>query len=115
LQPGLADGSDDKDNDGNDNYSEYVAGTRASDGSSFLVITNDSKTDNPAETRIEWQGVAGRLYSIYKSSTINPADWQPTPFIDIPGVDGPMSRLLTGTSADRGFFRISVKMEPAQP
>jgi subtilisin family serine protease len=112
LELNHPDAAEDKDKDGNDNYSEYVAGTRASDGSSFLVIANVSKTGSSGDFKIEWQGVAGRLYSIYTSSTIDPADWQPTPFIDIPGVDGPMSQLLTGLSEDKGFFRISVKMEP---
>jgi hypothetical protein len=60
---------DDFDGDGAPNYTEYIAGTSAMDKESrFALVT--SPVTNGVPTTIRWHSIAGKTYTIYKSTDL---------------------------------------------
>lgn len=58
---------------------------------------------------VSWTGVSGYLYTVYRSESLNPANWQPIPgFIALPGTGGPLSCSLDSAAAQHGFLRIEM-------
>jgi len=57
-----------------------------------------------------WNGVAGRLYTVETSPTLQPPAWQPLPeCIDMPGTGAPLV-VDPPVDAPTAFFRIKVRV-----
>lgn len=99
----------DADRDGQDNYSEYVAGLDPTDPSSFLKIeSTEVDPESNGLMTITWLSQTDRTYHIHFSETI-------------PGLSGPstytvegngttLSRSVSKSGRDKLFCRISVEM-----
>jgi hypothetical protein len=69
-----ADGPDgDPDNDGMTNYEHWISGTRANDKDSYFAV--ESVVPDGDGFTIQWDGVAERWYSVYRSSQLASNDW----------------------------------------
>ncbi len=63
----------DADGDTMSNYEEWIAGTKANDRTSALFVKN--VTLDGAGITIQWNGIADRRYSLYRSSTLLSNAW----------------------------------------
>ena len=61
--------SGDRDGDGQDNYSEYVAGTQATNAGS-LFATAGASTSAGTKYVVSWPASAGRTYTVYKGTNL---------------------------------------------
>ena len=100
TQPGVPDANADPDNDGRSNIEEYLAGTHPNNPSSRLLITID------ANSRIRFNSIVGRLYSLQYSSNLPPA-WSDV----LPATNGTgLPILVTRTNqTGGGFYRLRVE------
>lgn len=93
------------------NWQEEVAGSDAANPASVFKITGAS-ADRPAEGyrfRLEWTGIAGRLYTVYFADRLgNP--WTPDgSFSNIPSAGGMMIYTNNAPLSNR-FFRVRASM-----
>lgn len=61
--------SGDRDGDGQDNYTEYVAGTQATNAGS-LFATAGASTSAGTKYVVSWPASAGRTYTVYKGTNL---------------------------------------------
>jgi hypothetical protein len=72
----LSQASADADGDGMNNYQEYVAGTDPTDRNSVLVSsTTRTGATSPQDCVIHWPSVAGKQYTIQRSSSLFTGPW----------------------------------------
>lgn len=69
----------DADGDGQDNYSEYLAGTNPTQGNSVMRILTMTRAANGTNVTLNWASVSGKKYQIESSSTAGnaPDPWSP--------------------------------------
>jgi hypothetical protein len=112
-------GTGDWDHDGLSNAGEELAGTDARSAASVLAVrTGPGGQPSPTGTVIilEWPGASNRLYAVEWSDEIGFAVpvWQPLPdCTNLPGIEGTMVCTDRQVTAERRFYRISVR--PAGP
>jgi hypothetical protein len=104
----VLDADGDIDADGMTSADEEIAGTDATDPTDRLAV---SLARTPQDTLVlVWNGVAGRLYTVETSPTLQPPAWQPLPeCIDMPGTGAPLTIDLP-VDAPTAFFRIKVRV-----
>ena len=92
----------DPDRDGVSNLAEYQAGTNPVQTTSHLELTL-----TPAATgmRLNWHGVAGKVYRVESRGALGSGSW--TPVTDITGVGGPAHYTPEGGNSS-AFFRVRV-------
>ena len=95
----------DLDNDGVNNYGEWVAGTAPDDGADLFEV-DEAEAAGPGTYRLHWDSVAGRIYSVLRA----------------PNADGPFSEIAqtnatppvntyddaTATGSGSYFYRLKV-------
>lgn len=96
----------DPDTDGMSNYEEWIAGTRANDSNSFFFVKQPAASGTGMV--INWDGVAGRRYTLFRSTNLHEQDW-----IAIHGpvdavADGPLNHLDPFDAGAR-FYRLDVE------
>ena len=96
----------DPDTDGMSNYEEWIAGTRANDSNSFFFVKQPAASGTGMV--INWDGVAGRRYTLFRSTNLHEQDW-----IAIHGpvdavADGPLNHLDPFDTGAR-FYRLDVE------
>lgn len=99
----------DPDRDGQNNLFEYAAGTLPTDRQSLLRFRIETVSGQPNHRRLIFSPyVAGRTYSIVKSTSLAPGSWLPVTGVT-QSVNG-NERILTETSATapNSFYRGSV-------
>jgi hypothetical protein len=89
----------DNDNDGMNNYSEYIAGTDPTDASSLFGVADATVVQDPRGFAVQWDGVNGRTYQVYVTTNLV-GSWT--------AYGGP----LTGSN---GTMRVTVPMTNAVP
>ncbi|MBN2301900.1 MAG: hypothetical protein JXN60_05230, partial [Lentisphaerae bacterium] len=62
--------TDDTDHDGHNNLQEYIAGTDPTKESSVFVIRGVTSTPNKTNFIIKWASVAGKLYTVERSTNL---------------------------------------------
>ena len=69
----------DADGDGQDNYSEYLAGTNPTQGNSVMRILTMTRAADGTNVTLNWASVSGKKYQIESSSTAGnaPDPWSP--------------------------------------
>ena len=99
-----ANGLADDDRDGQDNGSEYVAGTDAQDGSSVFRVS-EIQPEAEGGFRIQWESVAGKTYRIVWATEVD-GEYAPIGS-DVLAVDDSTEvvDLFEGSSA---FYRVTV-------
>ncbi len=104
----VLDADGDIDADGMTSADEEIAGTDATDPTDRLAV---SFSRTPQGTLVlVWNGVAGRLYTVETSPTLQPPAWQPLPgCIDMPGTGAPLV-VDPPVDAPSAFFRIKVRV-----
>jgi len=103
--------SQDTDNDGSSNYSEYVAGTIPTDVSSVFRVTGFCApcADSPFST-VQWATMPGRLYSVGYSSSLH-LDFTLIPeAIDLPHTQTNYIDLLERSGISH-FYRVEVRLD----
>lgn len=111
----LLDANGDFDKDGQSNLFEYVAGTFAGDATETFAMEIKEKRDN--QVRLEFFGITGKTYTIESSSDTR--TWTRVSFsTGAPGAGamahtakevGPLPAFTTPRSADKEFYRLSVR------
>lgn len=97
--------NDDFDGDGASNYAEYLAGTSPVDSRSVFMMTAQPST-NSAAFNIKWLSVAGKTYTIYKSTDLKAGF---AVFKDnIPGAP-PLNQETDSTTNRVAFYIIGVR------
>jgi hypothetical protein len=104
-----ADGDADPDHDGVPNWQEYLAGTNPLDASSQLKFSHVSASGKSSTVlAFQWETVAGRIYTIEASSTVQGGTW--TTVSDTFQGNGAMQTFnqtnLTGTAQ---FYRLKLQ------
>lgn len=103
-----ADAALDPDGDGMSNYDEYRAGTDPADAKSRLQVSDFAEaTSDKSGLILRWPGVAGKFYTIQKSTNLMKGFTIPL-LTGIPGVDGANSRTVTVDQAC-GYYRVEVE------
>lgn len=64
----------DPDNDGMNNYAEFIAGTNPTNAASVLKML--SATNSPVGATLRWQSVNGKLYQVSSRTNIAAGSWQ---------------------------------------
>ena len=95
----------DSDHDGMLNWEEYLAGTDPVNKASAFKITSFNSAGN--QHVVEWQGVAGKTYSVWFSEDLTENSWT-SKATGITGV-APTTSETISTSSSKGFFRIQVE------
>jgi hypothetical protein len=95
----------DSDHDGMLNWEEYLAGTDPVNKASAFKITSFNSAGN--QHVVEWQGVAGKTYSVWFSEDLTENSWT-SKATGITGV-APTTSATIPTSSSKGFFRIQVE------
>lgn len=99
--------SQDLDNDGFDNYSEYRAGTDPQSASSRLELSGiNTPTNQSTHVVLEWFGVTGKTYSIEYRTNLSSGTWSAIQS----GISGGALNAYTG-SANGGRYYYRVKVE----
>ena len=97
LDPLVDDAALDSDGDGFNNFSEWIAGTGASDSDDLFEVSSISNATESGESVIRWNTVAGRIYEVLSTTNINGISWT-TNLSGIAGDDSPKS--YTNSSDD---------------
>jgi hypothetical protein len=71
LNPFLNDAAEDLDGDQRSNFAEFVTGTAANDGASFLRLGIERVSDTPPEWKLTFPVVAGRTYQLKSGTTLD--------------------------------------------
>lgn len=100
--------TDDRDGDGVDNRSEYIAGTDPGDANSVLIIREIVHT--PGGVRISWQGGHDVRQYLERSDDLKSGVWQ-TIFTNPPPTDSLNEQVDTNAAALKNFYRIRVNRE----
>src|SRR6185436_7658342 len=90
------DGLDDPDKDHANNASEFAAGTNPRDGKQFFRVMIQR---SPTGVRLSWLQVAGRLYNVLRSDTLDA--WEPVAL-------GVVGSEWADNSPPRAFYRVEV-------
>lgn len=99
----------DLDGDGQDNFSEYIAGLDPNDSSSvFKIESTDLEPEANGMMTIEWQSQPGRTYHVYFSETIGGLSGSPT--YTVLGNGATISRSISKEGHSKLFCRISVEL-----
>lgn len=98
--------SQDWDNDGSDNYSEYRAGTDPTSVGSKLELTSLTATNVPGTAVFRWSSVSNKTYAILSGTNLAvPLTAMQTGIVATP----PMNTYTAAAAAVRGFLRIKVE------
>lgn len=100
----------DLDNDGQNNYQEYLAGTAANNPNSNLQFTVTNFNAATGAFSITWTSVPGKNYRVQASNTAAAGSWADlTPNIPAsPGSTTSLSGTLPGPVPARSFFSVRV-------
>jgi len=99
----------DPDQDGHNNWQEWIAGTIPTNSASVLKMLNAVATNNPAGFLVSWQSVPDRVYDMQRSSNLNLHPAFLLIQTNIPGQTGITSFLDTNApEAAFYFYRVSV-------
>jgi hypothetical protein len=102
----------DPDGDGSDNFTEYVAGTLPNNAASVFKVTSfTAPVSSEAPFILNWNTVAGRLYSVGYSDNLTFDDF--TPFsnaIDLPYTQNSYTDTVERAGSQH-FYRIDVRLQ----
>ncbi len=74
--PGIGGVADDPDGDGQDNQSEFAAGTVPNDATSVFRIANVTRVADGLSVSVSWSSVAGGKYQVQTTPSLQNANWQ---------------------------------------
>ncbi len=98
-----SDATADSDQDGSENYKEYLAGTTPDDSTSVLAI--NSLTPATSGLLIKWNSVSNRIYSIHASTNLLSGLWTPVSS-NLPSTPPKNSHAIIPTEKRMRFFKI---------
>jgi hypothetical protein len=99
----------DPDQDGLNNYQEWVAGTNPTDASSVLKIVSATMTNNPGGFVVSWESVNTRTYYLQRSTGLGQSNFS-TIQDNIVGQPGTITYVDTnGVGPGPFFYRVGVK------
>ena len=110
LNPLVNDALADFDQDGCNNFSEWIAGTKADDGADVFKVQAASSTPAGEGNAIHWDSVQGRLYSIYTHTNLL-TDWPSTPVDQVQG-DGTPKVYTNSEPGNLRYFKLGVELNP---
>jgi hypothetical protein len=104
---GLTEADDelDADNDGMDNWQEYVAGTSPTNSTSVLEV--NAFNQDGTNYVLSWQSVAGKSYSVVSGESV--VSMSGVEASGIAGADGETSHTGTVSSSDTVFYKVEVQ------
>ncbi len=98
----------DFDRDGMCTADEETAGTSATDPADCFAVAIQPVPGKPGILALDWNGSAGRRYTVEATPTLLPPVWLPLPgYTDIPGTGAPLHAELPGGQPS-SFFRLKV-------
>jgi len=101
-----SDAAQDKDNDGQTNAAEYLAGTNPSIANDVLRVATTDRVGNAMNLTIA--GKAGRRYTLEGSLTLT-GTWTPVAMSAVLSADAALPLSDTNAPAGAGFYRVSVE------
>jgi len=101
--------SEDADQDGFDNYKEYIAGTDPNNRDDRLIISNIQQSLVGGNVTLAWPVKAGRRYRLEKAMFTNPSQWEAV-VLKNASVDANES-FEEPISQSGAFYRLAVEME----
>ena len=99
---GVPSGHDDQ--DGANNFSEYIAGTNPKDSESLFVV------EILNGTCISWPTILNRIYTVQHCSTLAESFTNVTAQTELPGTGEEMTVPCPAESSPRGFYRVNVQL-----
>jgi hypothetical protein len=102
----------DLDGDGSDNLTEYIAGTLPNSAASVFKVTSyDAPVSNGAPFIVNWNTVAGRLYSVTYSDNLSFTDFSTlSGASDLPYTQTSYTDTVERTTL-QNFYRVDVKLD----
>lgn len=104
--PGL-----DPDGDGQTNLFEFAAGLLPTSGSSRFSVAVEDVPGQPGQRRLVFQpAMSGRTFTLLKSTTLAPANWQPVPGIFAGGNNGTLMLTDPASTDERAFYQVRIDL-----
>ena len=107
LNPLVDDAAEDKDEDGQCNYDEFIAGTDPTDPMSLLKVSAVA-AGSGSTVIIRWQSVSGKFYSILRSSNLSEG-FEEIEATNIPATPPENSYTIDTNWASSFFYRVVVE------
>lgn len=104
--PGL-----DPDGDGQTNFFEFAAGLLPTSGSSRFSVSLEDVPGQPGQRRLVFQpAMSGRTFTLLKSTTLAPANWQPVPGVFAGGNNGTLMLTDPASTDERAFYQVRIDL-----
>ncbi len=104
--PGL-----DPDGDGQTNFFEFAAGLLPTSGSSRFSFALEDVPGQPGQRRLVFQpAISGRTFTLLKSTTLAPANWQPVPGVFAGGNNGTLMLTDPASTDERAFYQVRIDL-----
>ena len=104
--PGL-----DPDGDGQTNLFEFAAGLLPTSGSSRFSFALEDVPGQPGQRRFVFQpAMSGRTFTLLKSATLAPANWQPVPGVFVGGNNGTLMLTDPSSTDERAFYQVRIDL-----